>query len=239
MSFQKKIRYRSPFTKMSKDITSATPSMPTETTTTSSKWYQDITLLPLSKFIEVVVDDNYSALIIAGFPSQLELQMAWSAIKQQYAEEMGDSETVLYVSLYRELTVLAINMAQVEKIIKVLRRFYKQSLGDMLNDILNSDFKFDYEDTEAYHKMLDICSNMAKGFKIDFDLKSIHFKSIQEKNADAESTYTRPYFQNILITISDYARYPIQESITVYEFCTRVKRYNAVCKELDKKRKHG
>lgn len=203
-------------------------------------WYQNISDLPLIRFVDVCVHDNLSALIITGFPSQIELKIAWDEIQQQYAEEMGDGETVLYISLYRDIVSLTIQMQEVEELINGkcgLRKMYTKVCADYLNDLVQGSFEFDFEDTDNYHKMLDGCENRAKAFKIDFDMKMIHFKSIQSKNEDEKQPYTRAYFQDILITLSDYSKYNMAENITVYEFCNRVKRYNKACKELENKKR--
>jgi hypothetical protein len=192
-------------------------------------------MLPLCKFIEIAVDQNLSALIISGFPSQIELQLAWAEIQQQYADVMGDAEHGMYKRLFADINLLAIKVQEVNSIVSILRGWYYAPLAERLNDLLNVSYEFNPYDNDAYQKLLTLCYNRGKAFKIDFDLKMIYFKSIQAKNSGNETTYTREYFQSVLITLSDHSKFPIQDSITVFEYCTRIKRFNDYCEQMKKR----
>lgn len=238
----RKIRInRWPFTKKQGNTSSAMPSSPTSKDIPSCRWSQGIATLYLDKFIDVAVDGNYSALIIAGYPAQLELELAWANIQQEYAHAIGDHEHKLYVSLYNDITLIQIKLHEVRELVKVLAKFYYKPLADKLNNLLLTAFKFDPDKPEEYLKLLQGCLNRAKGWQIDLELKQIHFDAIQEKNKQSGTKSTREYFQSVLITISDHAKYPvIAASITVYEFCERVKRFNKYCEQVEKQaRKYG
>lgn len=231
----KKNKHRWLSTKKVENTGSATPLPPIKTDTPLPAWFRTIATCPLTKFIDVSVDGNLAALTISGMPAQSDLLLAWSEIKQQYADAMGDGESIIYLCLYRDLVILSNKIQSVKLIIESLRRFYYEPLAAELNDMLNTNFQFNPYDNEAYQKLLDRCSNIAKAFKIDFDLNMIHFKAIQAKQeTKGGANYTREYFQSVLITLSDYAKFPVQDSITVFEFCTRIKRYNSYCEQLEK-----
>jgi hypothetical protein len=221
---QKNNKRRLHFGKKETDIGSKAPLPPSAVATLApaSAWYRSITTLPLTKFIDVAVDKNYAALVISGFPDPQELVKTWGEIQQQYADAIGDTEHSVYKMLFGEINLLLIKYQEIQLLVKTLRWFYYAPLAEQINDLLNTAFEFNPYDNEAYQKQLDICLNMSKAFKIDCDLKSIHFKSIQDKNTGGG--YTREYFQSILITLSDYAKYQIEENITVFQFCERIKR---------------
>lgn len=238
---QKRKRSLWQFTKKVLCTSSSTPSMPMSKGTQSSKWYQGIATLPLSRYIDVAVDGNYSALIISGFPSQLELQLAWSKIQQEDADAAGDHEHKLYISLFTDINAIKIKLIEVRELVKNMVNVYHHSFADRLNNLLLTNFKFNPEKPEEYFKLLQGCLNRAKGWQLDLELKEIHFKAIQEKNETKGVKLTREYFQSILITISDHAKYPlISDNITVFEFRERIKRYNHHCEQLEKQaRKYG
>lgn len=213
------------------------PSLQQPTESQSPRLYHSINQLPLSKFIECDVDKNLSALIISGFPSQVELQIAWAEIQGEYADAMGDHEHSLYIRLQRDITFLEITIQQIEILVECLHQIYYEPFLVKLNGLLFTSFKLDPSNPEEYHKILKGCLNRSKGVKLDLDLKRIEFEAIQEKNKNNKTS--REYYQSILITISDYAQYQVHDNITVYEFCERVKRYNHYCKEQEKKKKHG
>lgn len=209
-----------------------------QTTTQSAKWYRHITELPLNRFIDVIVDDNYAALIITGYPAHEDLLSAWGQIQSEYADAIGDHEHRMYVSLFKEVSVLAINLQLVNSAVEVLEKVYSAELAGRLNKLLGTTFKFDPADPEKYRATLKRCIMRSKAFKIDLDLKQIQLKGMQKEHNEAGAKPSREYFQSILITLSDHAHYAIQDNITVFEFCDRIKRFTTYCEQAKKKR-HG
>jgi len=205
-----------------------------QTTTPSSRWYQNITELPLNRFIDVLVDNNYAALIVAGYPAQEELLLAWAGIQSEYADAIGDHEHRMYVSLFKEVTQLGLTLQTIEYLVEILEQVYDPKLGAMLNKLLLTTFKFDPADPEKYHATLKRCLMRSKGIKIDLELKRGQLKAMEKKNDETGDKPSREYFQSILITLSDHAQYPIHDSITVFEFCTRIKRYTQYCEQAKK-----
>jgi hypothetical protein len=221
--------------KKDKNTSSATPFTPTNTAIPLSKWYQNIVTLPLSKFIEVAVSGNLSALTIEGFPTKEELEDAWKNIKIEFSDFIGDAETRMHASLLRDIAVLNITIQQIEMLVDVLKEIYYKPFCDMLNTILYTTFEFDYEkNLDAYFKNLQACLNRSKGIKIDRDLKMMQFEGVVKKKESGDTGYTLEYFHSNLISLSDYAHYPISTDITTYEYCERIKRYNQHALEQQK-----
>jgi hypothetical protein len=227
-----------PFTKKQENIPTSTHSQQQKKEFQASKLYHSINQLPLSKFIELQVDDNLSALIISGLPTLLELQIAKAQIEAEYADAMGDHEHKLYLALYKDITFLSITLSQIEMLIECLHQIYYEPFVKKLNGLLFTNYVFDWSNPDAYHNLLKGCFNRSRGYKLDLDLKIMEFDAIRKKNEG--SAPTREYFQRILIIISDHAHYPIQDSVTVFEFCERLKRWNAYCKMMEEQsNKHG
>jgi hypothetical protein len=206
--------------------------------TPSAKWYQHITQIPLSKFIDVAVDDNYAALVITGYPAIEELQLAWSQISGEYADAIGDNEHRMYVSLFRDVTLLTVNLKTINYLVEILERVYHEPFAEQLNKLLSTNFQFDHTDPEKYFAQLKNCLMRSKALKINLDLKEMQLKAIREKHQAPGQKLTREYFQSILITLSDHVQYPVTDGISVYEFCDRIKRFNKHCEQV-KRQQHG
>jgi hypothetical protein len=200
----------------------------------SGTWYQHITELPLRNYVDCVVNGNYKALVISGNPSEYDLLLAWSNIQQEDADASGDHEHRLYITLFKEVTLLKVTLQTIHYLIEILQEVYYEPYTVELNNLLKTSFKFDQTDLSKYHETLRRCYNRSKGLKIDLEIKLIQFKAIEKKNQDTGKKPTREYFQSVLITLSDHAKYPIHDSITVWEFRDRIRRFTQYCEQLEK-----
>lgn len=231
---QRKIIKAWPSSRKRESIESAKPSTPIDKDIQSSEWYRSIVQLPLNRFIDAAVDSNLSALIVRGFPARHDLYEAWQNIISEYSDALGDAENKLYLSLSKEVAILSITLKQIEMLIKVLSDVYYPPFVDELNKMLRIKYQFDPSDPEDYGKKLKSCFNRSRSIKIEIDLKSSRLQAMEEKHASKKSPYTRQYFQSVLITISDYAKYQIPDTITVYEYCERLRRFNDYCEQMKK-----
>lgn len=197
-----------------------------------SNIFRSINVLPLHKFIDCIVNKNLAALTINGMPSPEELAFAWTNILQQYSDAIGDAEFRLYANKTKELALYTINYNLVNTLIDVLRKEYNKNLCNELNGLLKTTFKFNYQNKEEYEKELSRCYNRAKVFKINIDLLQKQVSELEKKFETKEGTPSETYYQSTLITLSDHAKYPITDAITVFEFCERIKRFNHYCEQL-------
>jgi hypothetical protein len=218
---QKHTTFRSQSTRNKENGGSQKHSQPTQTDTTSPKWYQSITELPLSKFIEVAVDGNYAALIKSGFPSESQLHEAWFGIYQEYIDAMGDNNQAMIMRLYSEITQLSITLAQVQSLIDILSVYKYKKFEAQLNKLLASNFAFDKTRAQDLQK----CDRLAKGIGLKVTIKTAQLESITKKNEVGDTKVSREYFQSVLITLSDFSKYDINDSITTFQFCERVRRF--------------
>jgi hypothetical protein len=210
--------------------------------TPSAKWYHHITEMPLNRFIDVVVDDNFAALIITGYPPIEDLMTAWAQIKGEYADASEQQEHRMFISLFKEVNILALNLQTINCLVEMLEQIYVPEFASALNKLLNTSFQFDPTDPVKYKSTLKNCLMRSKAIKINMDLKRLQLEAMQGKVDEPDKKVTREYFQSILITLSNHVKYQVQDSITVYEFCDRMKRYNRECEEIRKQAKmkaHG
>lgn len=200
--------------------------LPMESQTVSL--YQSITELPLSNFITCLVDNNLLALCKNGvIPKQEQLNDVWIDILQEYTDAIGNNESKMSLSIYKELIVLDSKLKIVHACIAVLEGDYEESIATMLNEICRTNYNFQ---GETKIKELKSCLNRSKSIKIAFDLKMMQFEGLREKINNDEKP-TRKHFTSVLIFLSNHAKYNISDSITVLEYCERLKQYNYYCQQ--------
>lgn len=222
----KKSTKQSPYTK--KDMSTTTPmqNLPSDSSTISSTYYQHIAQLPLNRFIDVVVDSNIYALVITGSPTLNELHDAWQTISIEYADAIKDQESRLLFSTEKELNRLKLAYHVIIDALGVLKNYYTPQFANVVNELLRTSFKFDIRFPDDYDNDIKRAYNRSKGIKIDIDLKQMSYEALKEKILSSTKKPTREYFQAILITLSDFVKYEIRDTITVFEFCDRIRRLN-------------
>jgi hypothetical protein len=237
---QKSNVFLSLFTKKRENTNISTPFTLTQTDIPLSKWYRSIEDLPLRNFIDAAVDGNLSALIISGTPTQLDLLAAWQDIQSEFADTMGDHEHRLYMILSNQVRELSITLEQITTLIECLLNVYYEPFAIRLNSLLHTNFKFDPTDQKAYDAMLRGCAMRSKDLKIDIELKLIEMQAIEQKHkSDGREQYTKKYFKSVLRTLSDHVKYRVEDTITTFEYCDRLKSYIAHCEDLNRQIKKG
>lgn len=200
-----------------------------------SKWYQNIHELPLSRFEDCLLDNNLSALVISGFPLPETLQKSWLFILQEYSDAIGNSEHMLYMNLMREVELLRIDLESLKVLISTLRVIYSKYFCEQLNEMVNANCKFDWNDQDTYQKEIDRCERRGKSYKIRYDLKKNEFDNLQKKMSAKEGQkIDKNYFTGVLIMLSRHNNYKITKEITVSEYCEYIKQYNLYCEEISK-----
>jgi hypothetical protein len=199
--------------------------------------YRNLTDLPLSKYIDGMVNGNVSSIIKSGScTDESELIEAWAIINQQYAETIGDHEQKLFLSLFIEINKLSVVIEQIARYVKALDKLYVKQFADALNKLLVTNFKFDVKDPASYDRDLQRCIKRSKGYQIQLDLKLSQFEAIQKKQENPGQRPDHAYFQSILLTLSEHLKYEVNESrISVFQFCEMIKRLNKFLEAMSKK----
>lgn len=224
---QKKIKSRWPFTKKGINTPSSQPTPQSPADTKSFSLYHHITELPLSRWMDLVVDGNRFALIKSGEPPLDELYKAEAALRMQYADTIGDNEYRLYCNAINKITRQEITLAQVQSLVAALREAYVPAFEQPLNRLLLTSFKLDVTNPDEYDKTLQRALNRSKGIKLTIDLKRLSIAKLEEKyTGGTGQKASREYYMGILIDLSDAAHYPLSENITVWEFCERIRKHN-------------
>jgi len=211
--------------------------MKTEESVIENKYYTSITELPLHSYVDCLIKNNLSHLIISGSPSPDNLAIAWSDITQEYVDAIGNSGFEMYLMLAKELALLEVRLCLVENCVAILKCVYEKKYADKVNEILHTNFVFDYNDQDKYQELLDRCLVRSKSIFIQITLKRAQLEGQDARFKSDSKAPTREYFQSILITLSDHAKYEIGDSITVYKFTDRIRRLNEYVRSLEKQNK--
>lgn len=202
---------------------------------TENRYHRSITTLPLHAFISVVCEKHLSPLIIAGNPTVQELTEAWEDMRQEYSDAIGGGETDMHIELLKEVEVLSIKITILDTALEVLRKFPYQYMLDQLNWLLGTKYEMPEFKSSEYNTMLKKAKARGAAFRIDHDMKVMELAAIKEKfDAGEGEGYSREYFHRMLITLSDHAKYMIPDTITVFDYCERIKRFNIHINELKK-----
>lgn len=198
-----------------------------------SMWHKSLHDLPLNKFIDCIVDGNLSALTISGFPTPEELLKSWNNIISEYSDAIGTNEYRLYVQLYKDISITKITLEQLTIALNILQVTYDEFFAVEVNKILRTSCRFNWADQASYQAEVKKCFNRSKSLKIALDLKLMKFEAIEAKNKNTkEQKIDRQYFVAILVTLSDYAKYRIEETIKMSEYCERVKIFTEYCEQI-------
>ena len=190
--------------------------------------YRSINELPLSNFKTCLVDNNLNALIKSGLPDGDTLQDVWIDILAEYSDAIGSNENKMFLSIYKDVIILDSKLKIIHSCVAVLEGSWEESIATMLNELCKTNYKFEGEDRI---KELQSCLNRSKSLKISFDLKLIQFDAIRVKVQTGEKP-THEYFISMLIFLSNHAKYSITDSITVREYCERVRLYTKYCEQI-------
>lgn len=202
---------------------------PKERATISPKWYQSISELPLSKFIEAYVDSNLSALVIEGEPAADQLNEAWFNIRVQYADAIGDPHFKNYALNKSRVAELELTLEKARILLTELRINYCTNYHERLNKLFSYKFKLDPENDELYESELQRAEKRAGGWELELKLKVKAVEKI-EKGMSVDKPVGREYFDSLILTIENHYRRELSEKVTTWKFCELL---NRIKKEVE------
>lgn len=191
----------------------------------SSTIYRHINEIPLYIFIDALVDDKIHGLVVAGHPTEDELYAAWADLMIQYNEGLGDNESRLFFSLHKQILGKEITLQQVDFAIEVLRGVFVPEVLTFLNGVFFTCIEYDPLDEDDRDRKLTVFRNQKASIRMAIDMKRIQYDAIKKKKSEGGKP-DRTYFQTILLNLSDYAKYEINDKITVFQYCERLRRLN-------------
>lgn len=196
--------------------------------------------MPLSRFIDLTCNDYRGAVVIEGNPPESEIESAIDVIRNQYADTTGDGEFRHYLALYKSITHIDLTLSQVAKLVETMRQAYNPLLAQALNKLVSANFVFDISKPAEYDELLNRCIRRSNGSKIERDLKKMQYDALIKKFSDQNKKPVPEYFIDTLIALSNHAGNHLSaETITVYEFCKRLKMLNDQAEKSKTKRRRA
>lgn len=190
--------------------------------------YRSCGRIMLDRFIRIMVDQDYSYLIISGKPSDKELLTAWRLISLEYVTILDIPEINHVLSVQAEILVLESKLFLTEKIISTLYIIHDDRLTAMLRGpALGFDFPFDPMDRPTYFKNLDDVDQQAGAWRLELEQKDAELKELQTTDETGKKS-TDDYFDDILMILSKSQGYQIRPTaITASQFAVLLKRNRA------------
>ena len=201
-----------------------------------TKLYLSINKLPLSIFIDCLVDKDYSGLVIEGTPTNEEIEKAWSIIMEEYGNAVSPNEVENKLRKVKSLAFKRYKVQRIEIVLYLLGIMPCEKLYNMLFTFGYTLPKLKYNQ-ENVDKVL---TQFIAYFKKDITDYQILEKEIEvSQTQHPEPKYTRQYFDDVLSSISIALKIPTisVNTITLGAFCAYLNRYNAFIKSQKKQAK--
>jgi hypothetical protein len=142
-----------------------------------------------------------------------------------------------FLFLLNEYEALFYKHTVVEKSVEILKWYHNDELVKILRKH-GYNFPFNHEDTERYLKDLDRVMTRSKKLLLDMKVRKEQLDAIQQANAGAK--IDRNYFDTILVTLSKFSQYHIdEEKTTVGRYVNLLNLYITNCRQLTAKANAG
>lgn len=223
-----------------------TQAMALQSTQAAPLWilYPNINQLPLNIFIDCLVDHAYEKLIVTSrvhVPRSV-LVDQWRILQGEYNDALGSIEHKAQFVLQKAIILLEIDINQLRVPLEMLRRFKDQFLCDHINEVLDTDFEFDFDNIDSYLRDVNKATARMGTLELRLSVKQEQMNAIlgrndKEGNPKPEVKATQEHFTNMLIELSDHGKYRIDRTIMTDEFCLRIKRHNAAAERANANKK--
>ena len=172
--------------------------------------------LMMDKFIDVVCDNDLSALVLEGEATPEQLAAAWTNIWYEYCDLCGNEETALIPKLAYDLKLMQLKYEFASGWVKILSVIYDESIAASLREI-----GYDYEfspDTLASDLARVKAELIFLGVRLK--VKKAEFEIISERKPAELEHVERIYFAKIFHAFSAYYKYQWNpKTTTVEQYC--------------------
>lgn len=186
--------------------------------------------LMLDKFKHCLIKEDYKPLIIAGTPTEAQLQDAWNAIISEYALLTGNDKFERMVTLTREININVFKFNRVELYVRILMKAADDP--SMYSEVLVKELKrfgypgqYDPKIKSRYLEELDAAYSKAKSLLVSAQLKQQELKKLEANLGKGKMDGA--HFDNNIITLSAHYKYQVVEhSISTQKYCLMIKDMN-------------
>jgi hypothetical protein len=172
-------------------------------------------------------------MLIDGEASKEELEQAWAKIYDEYLDLTSKDGGNDFLFLFNEYEALFYKHTVIEKCVEILRWWHDERLVDILKKA-GYNFPFNHNDTERYLKDLDRVLARSKKLLLDMEVRRGQLDAIQKANAGVK--IDRNYFDTVLVALSKFSQYHIdEEKTTVGRYINLLNMYINHCRQLTTK----
>jgi hypothetical protein len=190
-----------------------------------------ISKLKLSSFIDAIIDNDFSGLIIQGQPNEEQIAACFENIYLQYIEAAGGKDLV---DDLEGMAIQGSKQSMLKRMESLLKCIEMEPCEELYNMLLN-DFNYEVEQLPYSEENLANAVRSVMPF-YRLDKTRLEIEMAEQNNEPKEAIkYTREYFNAWLIEISTAFKLNILEhEIAVNGFCGWMNKYNVYRKQLEK-----
>ena len=194
--------------------------------------YEKCSKLPLSLFIDVLCNQNYKALTLAGEPSQGQLLEQWDKLYQEYLDLSG-SRNYTYISrLENDLGVLRTKLKLIHAACLILQHTYSLTA---VNSLLKQGYKYEYSASDYNSRVDDLRKVLTKSKVLEIVIAQKQAEKANFMRGFEGKKPTEQHFISTLIILSKHQGYDIQaETTSVAKYLEIKKQYEDWVKEKNK-----
>lgn len=202
-------------------------SKPSKTGSLSGRYFRSIDEMPLCVFIEIIVTNDLSKMIIEGSVSDEVLLPVWSEILEQYLDVTFSEEDKHLVQLIFTHTLLEFNITKATAIQMYLQYRYDEDLVAIMQRIGAADTGYpkdgNINSRRVWHKRV---TARIKRWKVQQSEIEAEIGRLSNKDEAKMPKITKAYFDDILVQLSRHFKYHVDETtVSVGRFLSMLRDY--------------
>lgn len=191
----------------------------------SGKWYQSIHDCPLSVFIACACDEVVSPLVISGKVSEDILQETWKAIYLDYSDALLSETEQAAIIMDKKIVILESRITRAYAIKTVLSFRWSEDMETEFLKLGVVDSRYP-ETVSAQESWWKRAVGRIKRWEVELDSEVRRRSQLIQSTSAATEKVTRESFQDFIVQVEKYLKFPIKESeTTVARFMAMVKDY--------------
>lgn len=205
-----------------------------------STLHRQCSTLPLSHFIEIILNGDMSWLIISGTPTNAELLSAWEDILEEYASLIKTDKTENVFELYKKIVHTEWRLTFIEKSLLTLKMQYDEEVAGWVGEMGFGEVRY-VADREEYLRSLYAIEMRAKMLIVLLNQYKAEYRLMNpERSQEDIVNNTRIRYEKEIASLSKYMGYRIvKEKTMVLEYAAIINNYLEDCRRSTKKEVPG
>ena len=211
---------RSRFTK-TRTKNGNTLNMPSLPDTQSVKLYRSFTEIPLENFITCFCDNDLTALIISGNPTQEELEEAWAPILESHGQKADDPEQKEVALHTRDYNRMITKCNAIQMLVKAIVFIPHKPWIEELKKLYGMPIELDPKNPGQFER--GIKTILARVARWSDDAESIR-KEIKASQPQGAVKADRDHFDQLMVAVGEVNKYYIDpKKVTANQFFIMVR----------------